>query len=55
MADMIDDFDGDWYEDGDNYDYVEDGYDMAVSISLPVFYSPKLNPCPGRPCCPRGP
>jgi hypothetical protein len=32
MADVnIDDFDDlDLYEDGDNYEYVEDGYAMAV-------------------------
>jgi hypothetical protein len=38
MAGMIDDFDGDWYDDGDNYDYVEDSYDMAVCNSLQTLY-----------------
>ena len=31
-GDEYDDFD--WYEDGDNYEYVEDGYTMAVSLLL---------------------
>jgi len=33
------DFDGDWFDDGDNYDYVEETYDMAVSTIDPLRFT----------------
>jgi len=38
MAGTIDDFDDDWFDDGDNYDYVEDSYDLAVRYTMKVSY-----------------
>jgi len=38
MAGTIDDFDDDWFDDGDNYDYVEDSYDLAVSHTIQITH-----------------